>query len=39
VGYVRQHLATYKEFPPRRKAGTFGLDQVLEKLHEDGGDK
>jgi arylsulfatase A-like enzyme len=39
VGYVSQHLATYKEFPPRQKAGTFGLDQVLEKLQESGGDK
>jgi len=39
VGYVSQHLATYKEFPPRQKAGTFGLDQVLEKLQEGGGDK
>ena len=38
VGYVSQHLATYKEFPPRQKAGTFGLDQVLEKLQEKGGD-
>jgi len=39
VGYVSQHLATYKEFPPRQKAGTFGLDQVLDKLQESGGDK
>jgi arylsulfatase len=39
VGYVSQHLATYKEFPPRQKAGTFGLDQVLQKLQESGGDK
>jgi len=38
VGYVSQHLATYKEFPPRQKAGTFGLDQVLEKLQQ-GGEK
>jgi arylsulfatase len=39
AGYVGQHLATYKEFPPRQKAGTFGLDQVLEKLQESSGDK
>jgi arylsulfatase A-like enzyme len=34
VGYVGQHLATYVAFPPRQKAGTFGLDQVLQKLQE-----
>ena len=38
VGYVSQHLSTYVDYPPRQKAGTFGLDQVLEKL-QDGGDK
>jgi arylsulfatase len=31
--YVAQHLATYKDFPPRQKPGSFSLDQVLEKLH------
>jgi hypothetical protein len=25
------------EFPPRQKAGTFGLDQVLEKLQQGSG--
>jgi len=25
------------EFPPRQKAGTFGLDQVLQKLQEGSG--
>jgi arylsulfatase len=34
VAYVSQHLATYVDFPPRQKAGTFGLDQVLEKLQQ-----
>ena len=38
VGYVSQHLGTYVAFPPRQKAGTFGLDQVLQKLQE-GGEK
>ena len=32
--YVGQHLATYREFPPRQKAGSFSLDQVLEKLQQ-----
>jgi arylsulfatase len=32
--FVAQHLATYKEFPPRQKAGSFSLDRVLEKLQE-----
>ena len=30
--YVGQFLATFKEFPPRQKAGSFSLDQVLESL-------
>lgn len=34
---VGQHLQTYVEFPPRQKAGTFTLDQVLQKLQEAGG--
>jgi arylsulfatase len=34
--YVAQHLNTYKEYPPRQKPGTFGLDQVLAKLQEAG---
>jgi arylsulfatase len=32
--FVSEHLATYKEFPPRQKPGSFSLDQVLEKLQE-----
>jgi len=39
VGFVSKHLATYKDFPPRQKAGTFGLEQVLQKLQEGGGDR
>jgi arylsulfatase len=34
--YVGQFLSTFKEFPPRQKAGSFGLDQVLEKLSSPG---
>lgn len=30
--YVGQYLATFKDFPPRQKAATFSIDQVLEKL-------
>ncbi len=29
--YVAKHLATYREFPPRQKPGSFSLDQVLKK--------
>jgi arylsulfatase A-like enzyme len=36
--FVAQHLATYKEFPPRQKAGSFSLDRVLEKLLEASGE-
>ncbi|HSF04810.1 MAG TPA: arylsulfatase [Methylomirabilota bacterium] len=30
--YVGRFLSTFKEFPPRQKAGSFALDQVLESL-------
>ena len=32
--FVGAHLATYREFPPRMKPGSFSLDQVLQKLQE-----
>jgi arylsulfatase len=34
--FVAQHLATYKEFPPRQKPGSFNLDKVLDMLQEAG---
>jgi hypothetical protein len=34
--FAAQHLATYREFPPRQKPGSFSLDQVLAKLQEAG---
>ena len=34
--YVGKFLETFKEFPPRQKAASFSLDQVMEKL-KDGG--
>jgi arylsulfatase len=37
--YVGQFLATFKEFPPSQKAGSFSLDQVLEGLSKGAGDK
>jgi len=30
--YVGKFLATFKEFPPSQKVGSFSLDQVMEKL-------
>jgi arylsulfatase len=30
--YVGQFLQTFREFPPRQKAPSFSIDQVLEKL-------
>ena len=30
--YVGDFLATFKEFPPRQKAASFSLDQVVAKL-------
>lgn len=35
--YVGQFLATFKEFPPSQKVGSFSLDQVLETLQKGGG--
>ncbi len=32
--YVGKFLATFKEYPPRMKAASFGLDQVMEKLEQ-----
>ena len=34
--YVGQFLATFKEFPPSQKVGSFSLDQVLETLQQSG---
>jgi arylsulfatase len=31
--YVGNFLMTFKEFPPRQKAASFSLDQVMEKLN------
>ena len=30
--YVGRFLATFKEFPPRQKAASFSLDQVMEMM-------
>ena len=35
--YVGQFLATFKEYPPRQKAASFSLDQVMEKLESPAG--
>ena len=35
--YVGKFLATFKEFPPRQKVGSFGIDQVLESLSSGAG--
>jgi len=32
--YVGKFLATLKEFPPRQKAASFSIDQVMEQLQE-----
>jgi arylsulfatase len=31
---VGRFLATFRDFPPRQKAASFTVDQVLEKLKE-----
>jgi arylsulfatase A-like enzyme len=37
--YIGQFLATFKEFPPSQKVGSFSLDQVLETLSSGSGNK
>lgn len=37
--YVGRFLGTFKEFPPRQKAASFTIDQVLETLQMGGGSK
>ena len=32
--FIAEFLQTFKEFPPRQKAASFSLDQVIEKLTE-----
>ena len=34
--YVGRFLATFKEYPPRQKAASFSLDQVMEQLSSAG---
>ena len=29
---VAQHLASYQQFPPRQRPGSFSIEQVMEKL-------
>jgi hypothetical protein len=29
---VAQHLASFKEFPPRQRPGSFSVEQAMEKL-------
>jgi arylsulfatase len=35
--YVGKFLGTFKEFPPRQKAASFNLEQVMDKMAKSGG--
>jgi arylsulfatase len=37
--YVGEFLKTFKSYPPRQKAASFSLDQVMEQLLSSGGSK
>ena len=37
--YVGQFLTTFKEYPPRQKAASFNLDDVMQETAESGGSK
>jgi arylsulfatase len=32
--YVGKFLATFREFPPSQKVGSFSLDKVMESLQQ-----
>ena len=32
--YTAEFLATFKEFPPRQKAASFTIDQVMEQMQD-----
>jgi len=32
--YVGEFIATFKEFPPSQKSGSFSIDQILDRLRE-----
>jgi arylsulfatase len=34
--YVAQFLSSFKEYPPRMKPGSFGIDKVMEKMTSPG---
>ena len=35
--YVANFLMTFREYPPRQKAASFSIDQVMERLTDPGG--
>ena len=35
--YVGKFMETFKDYPPRQKAASFNLEQVMEKLAPSGG--
>ena len=35
--YVASFLTSFQEFPPRQKAGSFSIDQVMEKMSSPAG--
>jgi arylsulfatase len=37
--FVGNFLMTFKDYPPRQKAASFNLDEVMQKLQEGGGSK
>jgi arylsulfatase len=37
--YIVKLLETFKEFPPRQKPASFGIDQALETLQRAAGER
>jgi hypothetical protein len=36
LSYVGNFIATMKEFPPRQKAASFNLDEVMQEMTQSG---
>jgi arylsulfatase len=35
--YVSNFIATFKDYPPRQKAASFNMDEVMEKMKQGNG--
>ena len=38
IGLLQEHLATFKEFPPRQPAASLNINEAIEKILKSGND-